>query len=438
MSALSLPTTMDTSEGDDFLNDEASEDLAAGVDFAPIQDDAGQHTFANTAFDAYFALNHKPSRTSNNVFTDISTPLTAQGFSSSISSSTQARSSQVPWLENSSRVKLFTRLLFELEQGFNLLFYGAGSKRNVLNNLAAHLYDMEHDVLAVNAFNPSFTIKDLLTSIENMPAMQDYLLSAGFSVDGQLKRVQKFLRSPDADFDLFLIIHNIDAPSLRSSKAKSCLADLASSPRIHLLASVDNIAFPTLWTLNDIFTRKSDRSATASAHGVPSPGYAWLFHDLTTLAPYDFETTYADRSSISGGSQASRPSRAQKDVPGASATVVMTEDAARHILLSVTQKAKKLFGLLGTKQLEAMGDLDAANIDPKQLAYDFSLLFNIARDDFVATNDTALRALMGEFKDHGLMVSLTQATTGAEAVWIPLRKEALTKVIADLSKDEGR
>jgi len=399
------------------------------------QDDGPQHTFANTAFDAYFALNHKTSRTSANVFSNLLTPLTAQDYSSAISSSKYANLIKVPWLESASRKKLFPRLLFELEQGFNLLFYGAGSKREVLNALAIHINERDEDVLVVNAFNPSFAIKDLLTSIENMPAMQDFPLPAGSGVEAQFKRVLKFISSPDTALDLFLIIHNIDAPSLRNARAKSCLSAFASSPRIHILASADNIAFPNLWSLTDIFTRKFDRSAT-TADIVPSPGYSWLFHDLTTLAPYDFETTYADRSAISGASQASKLFRAQKEVPGTSAAAIMTEDAARHILLSVTEKAKKLFVLLGVKQLEAMGELDLAAIDPKQLAFDYGMLFNMARDDFVATNDTALRALMGEFKDHGLMVSFVQGIGGSEAVWIPLRKEALIKIVDALKRQE--
>ena len=60
------------------------------------------------------------------------------------------------------------------------------------------------------------------------------------------------------------------------------------------------------------------------------------------------------------------------------------------------------------------------------------MLFNAARENFVATNDTAMRALMAEFKDHGLMVSITPST-GGEAVWIPLRKEALVKLVQEVS-----
>ena len=116
------------------------------------------------------------------------------------------------------------------------------------------------------------------------------------------------------------------------------------------------------------------------------------------------------------------------------AAAVGTKTAAQHVLASMTQKAKKLFVLLGTKQLETIGDTDTP--DPQTMAFDYGMLFNMARDNFVATNDTALRALMSEFKDHGLMVSVTQGT-GGEAVWIPLSKDALTKIVHDLKQEQG-
>ena len=408
---------MSSSEGE-YSDEELSDDLGYG-----------QSTFATTSFDQYFSQNHKGIRTSSNVFSNLLTPLTAQEYTSAIQRSTGQKTLKVPWLD-AGRALLFSRFTIQLEEGFNLLLYGAGSKREVLNAFAKQLNKRRHDVIVVNAFIPSFTIKDIITSIENIPALQDYP-DAGTGVEAQTRRIHKFYASAEQEHDLYLVIHNIDAPSLRKPQAQSCLSVLACNPRIHIVASVDNIAFPQLWSFTETFTRKSSSDSGAS---IPSKGYAWLFHDVTTLAPYDFELSFADRSSITGASQSARASRSQKDVPGTSATGLVTETAARHILVSVTQKAKKLFALLGTKQLEAIGDSDS--LDPQQMSFDYGMLFNMARDNFVATNDTALRALMSEFKDHGLMVSITQGA-GGEAVWIPLRKDALTKIVHDLKQEQG-
>ena len=392
-------------------------------------------TFTTTSFDQYFTQSHKSTRTSKNVFSNLLTPLTAEQYTSAIEGSTNRKEVKVPWL-GTGRDLLFSRFLVQLEEGFNLLLYGTGSKREVLNALAKQINRKRKDVVVLNAFTPGSSIKDLLASIESIPALQESetTQASGSGVDAQARRIDKFFASSPAR-ELYTIIHNLDAAALRKSQAQSCLSILASNPRIHIVASADNIAFPQLWSFADIFSRKPAK-ADANLTAAPSKGYSWLFHDVTTLAPYDFELAYADRSSVKGASQAAS-SRTQKDLPGTTATGLMTEVAARHILVSVTQKAKKLFALLGAKQLESMAEAEAsgsddAQHDPQRIAFDYSMLFNVARENFVATNDTAMRALMAEFKDHGLMVSLTQST-GGEAVWIPLRKDALTKLVQEVS-----
>ncbi|KAF7797025.1 hypothetical protein EIP86_008217 [Pleurotus ostreatoroseus] len=414
---------MDPYDDDDVLEDDHSDDELQEV---ALEDYGhGEPTiFARTGFDQYFTLNAKASKTSANVFSDRLPPLTSHEYTDAVKSSA-ARSLSVPWLQ-SAKQQLFPRFLTQLDEGFNLLMYGAGSKREVLNAFAAYLNKKKRDVLIVNGFNPNSSLKDLLITIENMPALRAYPSSSGPGIEAQTRRIHRFFSSSDNDRQIYVIIHNIDSPSIRQPKSQACLSLLASSPRIHLVASADSIAFPHLWSFTEIFSRKSDALPTADV--TSSGGYAWLFHDLTTLAPYDFELAYADRSSLKGASQAKR---GQKDLQSSSATALVSETAARHILASVTDKAKKLFVLLGTKQLELMEGISAANMDPQQLAFNYSMLFNMAREDFIATNDTALRALMGEFKDHGLMVSVLQGGGGNEAVWIPLRKDALLKIIQE-------
>ena len=72
---------------------------------------------------------------------------------------------------------------------------------------------------------------------------------------------------------------------------------------------------------------------------------------------------------------------------------------------------------------------------PGEGAYDYDRLFGAARDNFIATSDTALRALLGEFRDHGLVVTVAAAQGGAEAMWIPMRRDALLKIVGDLQAE---
>lgn len=194
----------DGAHSDDGQEEATSDDVATELELRLAGDDAAQSTFAHTAFDAYFAQNHKPSRTSANIFSNLLNPLTAQGYSSAIASTKYARTMQVPWMASGCD-KLFPRLLFELDQGFNLLFYGAGSKREVLNSMALHLNGKDQDVVVINAFNPSSTLKDLLASIETIPAMESHSApAASSSIDASLKRIQNFFGSPDAEDHVYL------------------------------------------------------------------------------------------------------------------------------------------------------------------------------------------------------------------------------------------
>jgi origin recognition complex subunit 2 len=117
----------------------------------------------------------------------------------------------------------------------------------------------------------------------------------------------------------------------------------------------------------------------------------------------------------------------------------VSETAALHILASVTQKAQKLFILLAKRQLSAVEELGGADaganatVDLQNTAIGYDGLFNLARSDFLATNDTALRALLGEYRDHGLIASAQGASgSGGEVLWIPLRKERLASVLQSL------
>ncbi|KAF7965705.1 hypothetical protein HWV62_42203 [Athelia sp. TMB] len=391
----------------------------------------GARLIVGTAFDAYFSQVLSSSQTSSNVFSNLVQPLTSEEYSVALTSSSQPA---VPCVSATCHQSAHMRFMRELQEGFNLLFYGMGSKRVAINRFASEVCSKKGHVIVVNAFLPNFTLKELFSAIEQIPGVTDLPLPSG-GVDKQTRRISDFFTETGTKTRLFLIIHNIDAPTLRSAKAKTCLSLLASNPHIHLIASVDRINAPLLWSSTESFVRKQHGDK-----GGDRRGYAWLWHDLTTLAAYGAELAHADRSSITGvATLYSNAARQQQDT-GASvvAGASMTETAATHILASVTQKAKKLFILLGTKQVESMdeaADTMGANAQQYALAYD--LLFNLARDNFIATNDTAMRSLLGEFRDHGLVVSVAQGGPGSgELLWIPMRKERLSKILDALRAEQ--
>ena len=392
-----------------------------------------------TSFDAYFLHASQPSRTSSNVFSQLVQPLSPDEFATSLPRALYPlpfADAPTQLLEHAHRPHL-PRYLLELASGFNLLFYGLGSKRHVLNALAhTSAARARAHVLVLNAFHPSFSARDILAALAQLPG-------APQGVPG----LAQFLSTPSTSrrrrrVVVLIVVHNIDTPALRapSSKARALLGALAALEGVQLAASIDHVVggAPLLWTSTEMLARR------------------WVWHDLTTLAPYDAELAGADPASLraagAGGAGARGGAGAGAEGTGAvvaggggagaGAGAQMTETAAVHVLAAVTQRARKLFVLMGRRQLEALAD--AGNVEPTNLtdsgevAIAYDVLFNLARDNFIATNDTALRALLGEFRDHRLVVTIGTGAMGTgETLWIPLRKERLKKLLDGLEQQDS-
>jgi origin recognition complex subunit 2 len=84
---------------------------------------------------------------------------------------------------------------------------------------------------------------------------------------------------------------------------------------------------------------------------------------------------------------------------------------------------------MGTHQLARMEE--SVN-DGQRCALGYGMLFVLARDNFIASSDAALRSLLGEFRDHGLVVGM-QVGAGSESLWIPMKKDWLASVLRQLN-----
>jgi origin recognition complex subunit 2 len=385
------------------------------------EEEVDQSIIVQTNFDSYFTTASSRPQTSGNVYSQLVLPMTPEEYSSGISGA-QKRMRRLQTALNSPvrKQELHSRLMFELHEGFNVLCYGFGSKREFLNEFATSACSKRGHVVIANGYQLAFTLKDLLNRIESLPGLEALEGSAG-TVEKQAARIYEFFGDSSQSRHLYLIIHNIDTAPLRTQRAKAALGLLAMNPRIHIVASVDHVNASLLWSSSEVFSRKPTELDSNSS----IRGFSWLWHDVTTLAPYDAELSWADRSSISG---AHGGGRRKADLSASQNPTAMSETAATHILASVTQKAKKLFVLLGKKQLESIEDAgESASNDLQQHGMSYDALFNAARDDFIAVNDTALRSLLGEFRDHSLVLSAP--TASGETLWIPLRKERLQPVL---------
>ena len=52
---------------------------------------------------------------------------------------------------------------------------------------------------------------------------------------------------PESTCDIYLVIHCLDAGQLRSEENQDLLAELASTPYIHLIVSIDHMSSNRLW-----------------------------------------------------------------------------------------------------------------------------------------------------------------------------------------------
>lgn len=408
---------MDSDEGSELYASDVEHDYAASI----FKADSGLIDTYKPSFDAYFTHASSRARTSTNIFSQRVLPLSPEEHKAALRrASAHAYTPKTPFDSSS-----FEKWARELDEGFNLLLYGLGSKRSILNEFAKHVSRRGH-VTVVNAFHPSVTMRDMLASIARVPGVQSTSSSTL-----TLERVAEHFADSDSPH-LFIIVHSLD----HAPKLTRAISSLALSPHIHIAASIDRFNAPLLFSASQLAARKG--SSFSSDRAMKNVGYSWLWHDLTTLAPYTSELAFVDPTSISGASS----SRARVDITNP-ISGPLTETAAMHVLAAVTAKAKKLFSLLAEKQLENADSSDAGDVNTahnpnnqQHLGLTYDVLFTLARDAFIATNDTALRALLGEFRDHGLVISAPQSgASGGEVLWIPLRKERLSKLVTTLDGD---
>lgn len=310
---------------------------------------------------------------------------------------------------------MFTQWYFELMQGYSLLFYGVGSKRNLLLEFVTSTIPEEVPVLVVNGYNPATSFKELLNSLIpsliddaslKMPKNTPDLLQTTLSYldSNRLKHAlseetNNALRLPKA----VLLIHNIDGESLRSDKTQSFLSQLAAIPEIWLVATIDHINAPVMW----------DAAKLAL--------YNFLWHDLTTYESYAIETSFEDPLSLGKV----RTAAGNKGV--------------KYVLSSLTMKARGLYRVLICYQIEAMSSElpsgttqdDIRNIAGSvQFGIEFKLLYQKCVEEFLVSNELNFRTMLTEFLDHKMAI-ITKDSAGTEIVYVPYTKETIENILEE-------
>ncbi|XP_071072292.1 origin recognition complex subunit 2 isoform X1 [Dasypus novemcinctus] len=249
---------------------------------------------------------------------------------------------------------LFHKWMLQLHLGFNIVLYGLGSKRDLLERFRTTMVQDSIHVV-INGFFPGISVKSVLNCIT-----EEVLGHVGTfrSVLDQLDWIiNKF--KEDSSLELFLLIHNLDSQMLRGDKSQQIIGQLSSLRNIYLIASIDHLNAPLMWD-----------------HAKQSL-YNWLWYETTTYSPYTEETSYENSLLV----------KQSGSLPLSSLT---------HVLRSLTPNARGIFRLLIKYQLDNQDN-------PSYIGLSFQDFYQQCREAFLVNSDLTLRAQLTEFRDHKLI-----------------------------------
>ncbi|KFP02511.1 Origin recognition complex subunit 2, partial [Calypte anna] len=286
---------------------------------------------------------------------------------------------------NQQHEALFTKWMLQLRLGFNIVLYGLGSKRDLLEKFRASvLLDVVH--LVVNGYFPSITVKSILNSIT------EEVLDYGGSFRSPLDQLEFIIRKfkEDSSLELYVLIHNLDSQMLRGERSQQILAQLSSLPSIYLIASIDHINAPLMW----------DQAKLSL--------FNWLWYETTTFIPYVEETSYENSLLVQQS--------------GSLALSSLT-----HVLRSLTPNARGIFRLLAQYQLENKDN-------PSYPGLSFQDFYRQCREAFLVNSELTLRAQLTEFRDHKL-IRTKRGADGVECLLIPVDDSTLTDFLEKEDED---
>ncbi|NXN34609.1 ORC2 protein, partial [Nycticryphes semicollaris] len=286
---------------------------------------------------------------------------------------------------NQQHESLFSKWMLQLHLGFNIVLYGLGSKRDLLEKFrTSMLQDSVH--LVVNGYFPSITVRSVLNSITE--EVLDHIGTFRSPLD-QLEFIIKRFKE-DSSLELYVLIHNLDSQMLRGEKCQQILAQLSSLPSIYLIASIDHINAPLMW----------DQAKLSL--------YNWLWYETTTFSPYVEETSYENSLLVQQSGS-------------------LALSSVTHVLRSLTLNARGIFRLLARYQLENKDN-------PSYPGLSFQDFYQQCREAFLVNSDLTLRAQLTEFRDHKL-IRTKRGTDGVEYLLIPVDDSTLTDFLEKEDED---
>ncbi|CAH3177796.1 unnamed protein product [Porites lobata] len=277
---------------------------------------------------------------------------------------------------------LFDKWMFHLRNGFNILLYGLGSKRVLLDQFRSSKLSSYLQIV-VNGYFPSLTIKSVLNLITEEVLMHDGSFK---SVTDQCDYIKHSLSNNKNAEELFLVIHNIDGSMLRAKKTQTLLSLLAEVDNLHIIASIDHINAPLIWNHTQLGR------------------FNWSWFDVTSFEPYKEETSYENSLLVQH-------------------TGALALSSLVHVFRSLTPNARGIFILIAGHQLEEKDN-------NSYIGMSFNSCYSKCREQFLVNSESTLKAQLIEFRDHKLITS-KKGGDGVEYLYIPVDSATLKQFIED-------
>ncbi|KAI8886990.1 ORC2-domain-containing protein [Backusella circina FSU 941] len=342
-------------------------------------------------YERYFQDLHGSSKTSNNTLSQLQV-LEPQEFHDLLQTTHKKHNQEIEVLSDLHKQN-FAQWQFELQSGFNVVFYGYGSKRNLLNHFSRDVLT-DGPLIVVNGYFPSISIKDILLKIT--VGVLEHTGSSLGQIQDHVNFICNYFKQEDRAYEcLYLVVHNLDGASLRNERAQGALSMLASCPNIHLIASVDHINAGLLWD-----NAKSRR-------------FNWVWHDITTYEDYLVETSFENSMLIRSG-----------EVGGSR--------GVQYVLASLTTNARGVFRILAEHQLLEMEMANMEGRANESVGLSYGQYYQKCREGFYVSNDLTLRTELTEFRDHKI-ISTKKAPDGTELFFIPLDKATLLSIVETMA-----
>jgi origin recognition complex subunit 2 len=305
---------------------------------------------------------------------------------------------------------------FLLSTNHSLLFFGAGSKRNLLNQFCEQELDKEGYALAIDGFDSHVTVEgilDLLVTLfldgkEPIPMAsleagdhQRVGISNPWKAHELVERAIVVSRAlahaaTNSLVPIFLVIHNLDGESFRNTLAQESLAALLVNSTVangvasvRLVASVDHVdASALLWNVSS------------------SANFAWIWKEVHTHRPYVEELAMLS-----------------EDVRKKTAKLKNQEldhaDRALEVLKNLAPRHAEVVQILARLQL-GQSQIDGW--------IDYSAFRGECKTKCAISKDSQLRSFLVELNDHRLIIS--KKDNGTELVRVPYSEAKLHEILA--------